>query len=117
MKRSGTVQFENDKPVDESILRDLKKRVAHETMENVYIRYSIMRVRLKISYQCFLKEVTLVELWMIQIMKSFKYLSESTQIPFCSSLKSGIEVDIDEFFKLQVNDCLRNIIEFTIFLN
>lgn len=100
MKSEGAVQFQNGKPVDESILKNLKMHVAHETMENVYIRYSIMRVRLKISYHCFLKDMTLAELWMTQIMKSFKYLSESTQIPLCSGTKGGIEVNVDEFFKL-----------------
>ena len=51
--------------------------IAHETMENVYLKYSMMRVRLKISYYTYLKGLTLTELWMTQIMKSFKYLSES----------------------------------------
>lgn len=46
-------------------------------MLKVNTKYILMRVRQKISFYSFLKNATLSELWLMQIMKSFKFLSES----------------------------------------
>jgi len=63
-------------------------------MENVYLKYCIMRVRLKVSYHCYLKDYTLTELWMKQIQKSFKFLSESSQIPLTSNKSVSVELNL-----------------------
>jgi len=63
MKKNGKIET-GKKKMDKEVEEGIKKKIAHETMENVYLKYCIMRVRLKVSYHCYLKDYTLTELWM-----------------------------------------------------
>ena len=64
MKKQGLGHIYKDKLIDKTMENNLRMKIAHETMENVYIKYSIMRVRLKISYHAYVKDLTLNELWL-----------------------------------------------------
>ena len=56
MKKQGLGHIYKDKLIDKTMENNLRMRIAHETMENVFIKYSIMRVRLKISYHAYVKD-------------------------------------------------------------
>lgn len=55
MKKNGTIE-KSKKKIDKDMEERMKKKIAHETMENVYLKYSIMRVRLKINFHCYMKD-------------------------------------------------------------
>ena len=110
MKKNGTIG-KSKKKIDKEMEERMKKKIAHETMENVYLKYSIMRVRLKINFHCYMKDYTLTELWMNQILKSFKFLAGSSQIPLTSNKSLSVEIKLETFFPNKFNNCLSKIME------
>ena len=49
-------------------------------MRSIFRGYQIQRVRQKLSFHAFMKNETIIELWLKQIKKSFKFLKETNQI-------------------------------------
>lgn len=56
---------------------ECERRVRHQLMESVFVKYNLMRVRQKISFSGLIKKLTMVELWLKQIMCSFTFLVQS----------------------------------------
>ena len=54
-----------------------KQVIAHQVMLQVAAKYNIMRVRMKLSYISYDKGMTIVELWLKQIVKTFRFLQLS----------------------------------------
>ena len=50
-------------------------------MRKIFTKYQIMRVRMKISFDAFLKNETVLELWLKTIFKSVKFFIASKQKP------------------------------------
>jgi len=50
-------------------------------MRKIFTKYQIMRVRMKISFDAFLKNETVLELWLKTISKSVKFFIASKQKP------------------------------------
>ena len=48
--------------------------------KKVMTKYSIMRVRQKISFMAFLENKTILEIWLVAIKKSMSLLRRSKQI-------------------------------------
>ena len=48
-------------------------------MRKVFFKYQMMRVRMKISFHAFIKNDTVLELWLRTIVRSIKYLIGSGQ--------------------------------------
>lgn len=67
--------------IDNKKEEEIRKQIEHDIMCQVFTRYNIMRVRMKLSFSCFIKNMPLNELWMTQILNSFKYLQRTNQIP------------------------------------
>lgn len=54
---------------------DLQAR--HEVARIVLSKYRLMIVRMKLSYQCLIQKATITELWLQQIITSFRFLRDS----------------------------------------
>ena len=50
-------------------------------MREVFTKYKLMRAKMKISFQAFIKNETVFEHWLKTIERSVKYLVKSGQIP------------------------------------
>ena len=55
-------------------------QVRHEVARIVLSKYRLMIVRMKLSYQCLIQKATITELWLQQIITSFRFLRDSEQI-------------------------------------
>lgn len=86
----------------------IKKRIAHQTMLNVFSKYSVMRSRMKLSFCCFTKGATLTEIWLSQISKSFALFVDTGQIPL--EQNSATEKLVNNIMSLSVKDTLNKII-------
>ena len=95
--------------IDEDWITTQKKRIAHQTMIKAFTRYSIMRTRMKLSFQSFVKNESLTELWLKQMSKSFKFLRDSGQIKVDQGNDEFSKM-IDQVLKLSVNDTLKRIV-------
>jgi hypothetical protein len=60
-------------------------RNEHQIFRTVYLKYLIMRVRMKISYTAFEKRMTVHELMMYSIQKSFRHLMAMGAIPMVAN--------------------------------
>lgn len=78
-------------------------------MYKVYLNYNIMRVRMKVSFACYMKNFTLVEVWMNQIMNSYKFLTQTGQI-YRNIHNHEEEMLFDAIPKLKIPDCLKKVI-------
>ena len=80
--------------LDEENQAKIRKQIDHDLMCQMYTRYNIMRVRMKLSFSCFMKNMPLNELWMKQILLSFKFLQKTGQIPI-----TYLSKEEDDLFK------------------
>lgn len=51
-----------------------QRAIAHNVMNQAATKYSVMRFRMKMSYICYDRGMTIVELWIKQILKTLKFL-------------------------------------------
>lgn len=49
-------------------------------MRKIFCKYQILRVRMKISYHALMRNYTITEIFLRQIISSFRYLKDSDQI-------------------------------------
>lgn len=59
----------------------------HVLLNKVYFRYQIMKIRQKISYHAYLKNMTINELFLAQIIKTFNVFLNCGDIKLCSVTK------------------------------
>lgn len=50
------------------------KQVDVALVRKIFMKYHIMRVRMKISFEAFIKDETVLELWLSKIEQSAKFL-------------------------------------------
>jgi hypothetical protein len=58
--------------VSESVLYNIKQTNEHRLFRKVYLKYLIMRIRAKISFMALERRMTVVELIIATIMKSYQ---------------------------------------------
>lgn len=58
----------------------LMGRVNALVIRKVFLKYQVMRVRQKISFHAFLKNYTILEIWLIAIKSSLGILRHTNQI-------------------------------------
>lgn len=58
------VRLQKGKRLDEKWAQQVKRAIAHQVMHKVALKYRIMKVRMKLSYICFMQGTTMVELWL-----------------------------------------------------
>ena len=71
----------------------IEKMIRHRLMQKVWINYSLVRFKLKLSYHALLRNQTIQELWLHQIVTTFRFLRDSAQIknlPVSSSEEQDI---------------------------
>lgn len=61
----------------EALMKEEVDAVIHQT---VYRKYRVMKVRMKISFMAFLKNQTIIEIWMYAILKTLRYLRHFNQV-------------------------------------
>ena len=49
-------------------------------MHEAYMKYLFIKIKMKISFMAFIRQETIAELWLRQMLKTHKYLSETNQI-------------------------------------
>ena len=55
----------------------IQKRLDFTLMKKTFTQYQMMRVRMKISFHAFIKNETILELWLKTIERSMKFLTGS----------------------------------------
>lgn len=80
-------------------------------MSRVYVNYSLMRVKQKISFSCLLKNLTVIEIWFQQIIASFRFLRDSGQLPDCPVCPSEEEQLFKHILYGENNYCLKLIVK------
>ena len=69
------------KYISECMMLSIKTTNEHKVFRKVYIKYLIMRVRAKISFMALVKRLTIVELFLRAIEKSYTEIQEEGSIP------------------------------------
>lgn len=49
-------------------------------MHEAYLKYLFIKMKMKISFTAFIRQETIVELWLKQILKTHKFLVDTNQI-------------------------------------
>lgn len=84
-------------------------------MRKVYMKYLLLKVKMKISFSALLKNMTIKELWMTQILNSFKYLRDSGQLLVKEEIGNK---DQHEIFKSilrgEIDFCLKLLIKYNL---
>ena len=74
-------------------------------MHKVFTKYVIMRAKMKISYQALVNMNTISELWIKQIISSFRFLRDSEQIQVKYNEKE--EEILSQLLKGDIGCCLK----------
>lgn len=64
----------NNRPIEEWRIKKMIELVNHQVMKKTYLKYLILKIRSKLSYICFEKRCTLIELFCNQILTSYNNL-------------------------------------------
>lgn len=75
-----TIKKQNNKKADNEQRKILEAKIDHQLMHETYTKYLFIRIKMKISFMAFIRQETIAELWLRQIMKSHKHLTDTNQI-------------------------------------
>lgn len=67
-------------PANEQQKKLLRAKIDHQMMHEAHLKYLFIKIKMKISFTAFVRQETIVELWLKQILKTHKYLSDTNQV-------------------------------------
>ena len=86
-------------------------------MRKVWVNYNMVRVKLKIGFSMLVRGQTLHELWLRQIMSSFRFLRDSGQIKGVTVNVSEEKHLLDQVILNENTNCLKSIIQYNTSVN
>ena len=90
----------------------MKLRVRNQIMNSVYSKYVLMRVQMKLSYEAYMINFTVSELWLRTIISSFKFLRDSGQILVNKKKSLESEFIYQEVLNNSYNACFKMLLDF-----
>lgn len=92
-------------------LENIKKRVAHQVMHKTLLKYKILRIRAKISYEAFISRQTISEMFMTRILDTFN-LFEENKIIQGDNIKRTTEIAIQRLMMGDMTNTFQTVLEF-----
>ena len=110
LRREINLRSKEGEKLNDFDIEYAQKAIAHQVMMNVATKFNIMRVRMKLSYTSYDKGMTIVELWIKQILKSMKFMQTSGQIEVntnVNKMRKIYEMIIDP----STSTCMQTLVE------
>ena len=101
--------------ISDSVMYNIKQTNEHTLFRKIYLKYMIMRIRAKISFMALEKRMTIVELLITEIFKSYQQIQH---LGLCTAETYEQEKKNDSVFlgliRGEIKGFFKNIIEFNI---
>ena len=94
--------------------QEIDRMARHQVMRKVFIKYTIQRARMKISFAALKSLHTINEHWLRQIVSSFKFLRDSGQIKVQMSKILEEKHILAQLMKGEIKCCLKLLIKYNI---
>ena len=103
----------NKRMISQSVEQKIEQTNENSLFRKIHLKFVIMRVRAKISYMAFVKRLTIIELFLISIKKTYSKLGKLNVIKTLNKKKEKQQqVLFDNLMKGEMDSFFKSIIEF-----